>query len=214
MVRTKNQESSRCWDWVWIEALSYWMTLRTVSWPPCASAIQQYHWGKGGTSLNTRCTAQAFQAKLQNSKISMLIRKHFLNDSPVPFDFFLKGWEWPGSQWGTRTISVALAGWAPLYLQNIRAGLPKIPTALKKKNNASVGKTESTRRNTGVPDEHSCTQAAAEVSMVYRPDCCQAEHVWLGRKGKAAKRSTVHISGRQASLTDVFLRLTLFCTGL
>lgn len=84
----------------------------------------------------------------------------------------------------------------------------------KKNNNASVGKTESTRRNTGVPDEHSCTQAAAEVSMVYMPDCCQAEHVWLGRKGKAAKCSTVHVSGREASLTDVFLRLTLFCTGL
>lgn len=110
----KNQESSKCWDWVWIEVLNHWMTLWTVSWPPCASAIQQHHWGKGGTSLHARCCAQAFQAKLQNSKISMLIQKHFSNDSTDPFDFFLKGWEWPGSQWGTRMISLVLAGWAPL----------------------------------------------------------------------------------------------------
>lgn len=186
------------------------MTLRTVSWPPCASAIRQYHWGKGGTALSTRCHSQAFQAELQNSEISMLIWKHFLNDSPVPFDFFLKGWEWPGSQWGARMITFVLAGWAPLslYLQNIWVGLPKIPTALKQ-SNASIGKTDSTGRNTCVPAEHSCTRAAAEVSMVYLPDCCQAEHVWLGRKGKAAKCSTVHVSWRQTSLADVFLILTV-----
>lgn len=128
-LEQKHQESSRCWDWVWIEALSHWMTLRTVSWPPCASPTRQYHWGKGGSSLKARCSAQAFQAKLQNSKISKLIRKHFPNDSPVPFDFFLKGWEWPGSRWGTRMISFVLAGWAPLtaYLQNVWVGLPENP---------------------------------------------------------------------------------------
>lgn len=32
----------------------------------------------------------AFQAKLQNSKISMLTQNHFLSDSTDPFDFFLK----------------------------------------------------------------------------------------------------------------------------
>lgn len=165
MVRTKNQESSRCWDWVWIEALSHWMTLRTVSWPPCASAIRHYHWGKGGTPLNARCRAQAFQAKLQNSKIGMLIRKHFLNDSPVPFDFFLKGWEWPGSWGGEKMISFVLAGWAPLtlYLQNIRVGLPKIPTALKKKKCQSW-------QDRKYKQKHLCAcwaqLYAAEVSMV------------------------------------------------
>lgn len=68
-------------------------------------------------------------AKLQNSKISMLIQKHFLNDSADPSDFFLKGWEWPGSQWGRRMISLVLAGWALLtvWLQKMWVGLPKIP---------------------------------------------------------------------------------------
>lgn len=85
--------------------------------------------GKGRTSLHTWGCAQAFQAKLQNSKISMLIQKHFLNDSADPSDFFLKGWEWPGSQWGRRMISLVLAGWALLtvWLQKMWVGLPKIP---------------------------------------------------------------------------------------
>lgn len=109
----------------WIEALSHWMTLWKVSWPLCLSAIQQYHWGKGGTTLNAGCCAHAFQAKLQTSKTSMLIQKHFLND------FLLKGWEWPGSQWETGMISFVLAGWAPVSAEH-PSGIAKIPTALKK----------------------------------------------------------------------------------
>lgn len=202
MVRTKNQESSRCWDWVWIEALSYWMTLRTVSWPPCASAIQQYHWGKGGTSLNTRCTAQAFQAKLQNSKISMLIRKHFLNDSPVPFDFFLKGWEWPGSQWGTRTISVALAGWAPLYLQNIRAGLPKIPTALKKKTMPVLA------RQKGHAETPVCLMSTAVHRLLQKFPWCTGQTAaklsmsgWEGRERQQNAARFTSVEDKHLSLT-------------
>lgn len=196
MVRTKNPESSRCWDWVWIEVLSHWMTLWTVSWPLFASAIQQYHWGKGRTSLNTTCHAQTLQAKLENSKISMLMWKHFLNDSPVTFHFFLKVREWPGSQWGTQIISFVLAGWAPLtlYLQNIRVGLPKISTALKKKkNNASVGKTESTGRSTCVCWEQLYTGCCRSFHGVYT----RLLPSWAHLIGKDRKGSKMHHSSYQ-----------------
>lgn len=209
MVRTKNPESSRCWDWVWIEALSHWMTLWTVSWSLFASAIQQYHWGKGRTSLNTACHAQTLQARLENSKISMLMWKHFLNDSPVTFHFFLKVREWPGSQWGTKIISFVLAGWAPLtlYLQNIRVGLPKISAALKKKKKQCQCWQDRKYRQ-----KHMCLLRTAVHRLLQKFHHCLAEHIWLGRTGKVAKCITVPISGRQSSLTDVFLRLIVMHT--
>lgn len=71
---------------------------------------------------------------------------------------------------------------------------------------ASVGKTESTSRSTCVCGEHSCIWAT-KVSMVYMPECCHTEHVWLEKKGKAAKFNEVQIHGRQASLIDIFQRL-------
>lgn len=42
-------------------------------------------------------------------------------------------------------------------------------------------------RSTCVCAEHSCTWATKEVSVVYMPECCHTEHIWLEKGGKASK---------------------------
>lgn len=155
MDRTKNQESSRCWERDWIEALTHWMSCGQSLDPHVPQCASNRAGGKVGPHH-----VQTFQAVIKKSKIRMLTWKRFLSDSLVPFDFFLK--EWAGSQWGTGMISLVLAGWAllTLWLQNIRVGLPKFLSLLKK--NANVSKTEIARRATCAPADPSCTLPAAE----------------------------------------------------